>query len=126
MREKSGKRIRKAVLEAQKADEFFEKKSLELAKKYDELFLDFEKEKEAFIEERKQYQELLQMERDKMDRETEHLEKSILEDEREKILGEHRKKSIVPLRMNKLKFLRWNLKCKSKDLKLHGVMHNLH
>ena len=80
-REKAARESERATLEGQKADEFFEKKSLELAKKYDELFHDFEVEKEAFVEERKQYQKMLQMERDKLEREMEDSEKAIhLED----------------------------------------------
>ena len=81
-REKAARESEKSILEAAKADEFFEKKSLELAQKYDELFHDFEKEKEAFIDERKQYQELLQKEREKMEREEDLSMKQLaLEDE---------------------------------------------
>lgn len=84
-REKAARESERVGLEAQKADEFFEKKSLELSKKYEELYHDFEKEKEAFIEERKQYQELLQMEREKIEREeNESMKQLALEDEERK------------------------------------------
>ena len=83
-REKTAREAERVGLEATKADEFFAAKSLELSKKYDDLYHDFEKEKEAFIEERKQYNELLQMERDKVDREIEDSEKSILLEDKER------------------------------------------
>lgn len=117
-REKAARESERAVLEAQKADEFFEKKSLELAKKYDELFLDFEKEKEAFIEERKQYQELLQMERDKMDRETEHLEKSILEDEREKDLRRAQEEKYRALEDEQIEISKMELEMQKQGLEV--------
>jgi len=81
-REKAARDSEYSALEAQKAEQFFKNKSIELSEKYDELLESFESEKEQFIDERKQYQELLQMERDKMEKESEMLEKEILEDEK--------------------------------------------
>jgi len=95
-REKAARESERVGLEAQKADEFFEKKSLELAQKYDELFHDFEKEKDAFVEERKQYQELLQMEREKMEREEDASMKQLALEDKER---ETREEMIAKVRL---------------------------
>lgn len=117
-REKAARESERVGLEAQKADEFFEKKSLELSKKYDELYHDFEKEKEAFIEERKQYQALLEMERDKMEREAELLEKNILEDEQEKELWRQQQEKLRALEEEQIEVSKLELEMQKQGLEV--------
>ena len=117
-REKAARESERVGLEAQKADEFFQKKSLELSKRYDELYHDFEKEKEAFIEERKQYQALLQMERDKMEREAELLEKNILEDEQEKELRRLQNEKVRELEEEELEISKLELEMQKQGLEV--------
>ena len=117
-REKAARESERVGLEAQKADEFFQKKSLELSKKYDELYHDFEKEKEAFIEERKQYQALLEMERDKMEREAELLEKNILEDEQEKELRRLQNEKVRELEEEEIEVSKLELEMQKQGLEV--------
>lgn len=58
------------ALETQKADEYFKNKELDLQKNYEKLLIDFEKQKDLFIEERKEYQELLAKEKDRLEKES--------------------------------------------------------
>jgi len=58
------------ALETQKADEYFKNKELDLQKNYERLLIDFEKQKDLFIEERKEYQDLLAKEKDRLEKES--------------------------------------------------------
>lgn len=120
-REKAARESEYSALEQQKADEFFQKKSLELAKKYDSLLEDFEKEKEAFIEERKQYQELLAQEREKMERESELLEKQILEDEQEAMLKRAQEDKVRELENEQLELIRAELEMQRESLEIQTL-----
>lgn len=70
-----------SVLERQKAEEYFKSKAIELQNNYDKLLEEFETQKESFIEERKQYQKLLEIERDKIEKELEDSEKQLAEED---------------------------------------------
>ena len=120
-REKAARESEYSALEQQKVDEFFEKKSLELAKKYDDLLEDFEKEKEAFIEERKQYQELLAQEREKMERESELLEKQILEDEQEAMLKKAQDDKVRDIENEQLEIIRAELEMQKESLEIQTL-----
>jgi len=58
------------ALETQKADEYFKNKELDLQKNYERLLIDFEKQKDLCIEERKEYQDLLAKEKDRLEKES--------------------------------------------------------
>ena len=72
------------ALETQKADEYFKNKELDLQKNYERLLIDFEKQKDLFIEERKEYQDLLAKEKDRLEKES--IESEIHIAEREVLL----------------------------------------
>ena len=120
-REKAARESEYSALEQQKVDEYFQNKSLELAKKYDSLLEDFEKEKEAFIEERKMYQDLLAKEREKMERESELLEKQILEDEEEAMLKRAQEDKVREIENEQLEIVRAELEMQKQSLEIQSL-----
>lgn len=120
-REKIARESEYSALEAQKAEEYFKNKALELQKAYDTLYENFEKEKEAFIEERKQYQELLQMERKKIEKDIDESEKQFEREneERRKQFEEEEKMMMLKEEELELNKAELEIQRQSIDLQWH-------